>query len=446
MATTVIFKLKDPQGKIAPYKQKETPVNLFFSYGYYDTSGDGKRKYIPLKFATGEKIKPIYWKDRPVYRAKQVKEIDYQSFNTVLDNIEGAVKKVFRTEKASNRLPTPDLLRDLLKNELNLIPIPETESLNEFIKRFNSEIENGTRLTGKGKRKYTPGTVRNYKSFKNKVDEYQKNRGRKINFADIGNEFYKDFVNYFTDLKQSPNNIGKHIKCLKSIMRVAKSEGLHSNSEIEKSYFEAMRVSTDEIYLTGDEILKLENLNLTHSKHLDKIRDVFLIGVYTAQRYSDYSRIRKENTRITGSGTKVIDLVQQKTGERVIIPVMPKLEAILKKYDYSIPRTYDQKVNKYIKDIAKLAGIKEMIPVKKIQGGMEVDKDYPKYNLIKTHTARRSGATLMYLAGIPSIDIMKLTGHKTETQFLNYVKVSKEETADNLSKRPYFSTYLKIAK
>ena len=39
----------------------------------------------------------------------------------------------------------------------------------------------------------------------------------------------------------------------------------------------------------------------------------------------------------------------------------------------------------------------------------------------------------MYLAGIPSIDIMKITGHKTEVDFLKYIKVFKEETAMSLA-------------
>jgi hypothetical protein len=62
----------------------------------------------------------------------------------------------------------------------------------------------------------------------------------------------------------------------------------------------------------------------------------------------------------------------------------------------------------------------------------------PKYKKISTHTARRSAATNMYLASIPTIDIMKITGHKTETIFLNYIKVSKEETAKNLTNHPYY--------
>jgi len=63
MAVRVIFKLKEPQAKIPPAAQKETPVNPFFNYGHFVLTTEGKKKYTPLKYATGEKIKPYYWKD-----------------------------------------------------------------------------------------------------------------------------------------------------------------------------------------------------------------------------------------------------------------------------------------------------------------------------------------------------------------------------------------------
>jgi hypothetical protein len=53
----------------------------------------------------------------------------------------------------------------------------------------------------------------------------------------------------------------------------------------------------------------------------------------------------------------------------------------------------------------------------------------------------------MYLAGIPTIDIMKISGHKAEKQFLQYIKLGKEETAVSLALHPYFrGNVLKIVK
>lgn len=57
----------------------------------------------------------------------------------------------------------------------------------------------------------------------------------------------------------------------------------------------------------------------------------------------------------------------------------------------------------------------------------------------KDPTAHRSGATNMYLAGIPTIAIMKITGHKTETEFMKYIKITEEQTAMELMNHPYFS-------
>ena len=174
--------------------------------------------------------------------------------------------------------------------------------------------------------------------------------------------------------------------------------------------------------------------------------DIFLIGCYTGQRFSDYSRINSQYIKEVNGG-KIIDMIQKKTGEQVLIPVRPELEAILKKYNYNPPRTHEQKVNERIKLVCKKAEINELIETEEIKGGLKVTQCIAKHLLIKTHTARRTGATLMFLAGIPTISIMKITGHKTEREFLKYIRVTKEETAQTLMNHPYFNTVpLKIVK
>lgn len=85
-----------------------------------------------------------------------------------------------------------------------------------------------------------------------------------------------------------------------------------------------------------------------------------------------------------------------------------------------------------------------MIALEQTKGGFKVKKEVPKYKLIKTYTAIRSGATNMYLAGIPTLDIMKITGHKTEREFLNYIRFTKEETAEIMSNHPYFKEKMRV--
>ena len=77
-----------------------------------------------------------------------------------------------------------------------------------------------------------------------------------------------------------------------------------------------------------------------------------------------------------------------------------------------------------------MAGINDEVLIKENRGGKIETKKYLKYQLIKNHTARRSFATNMFLKGFAPILIMKFTNHKTEENFLKYIKISKEQAAE----------------
>ena len=92
----------------------------------------------------------------------------------------------------------------------------------------------------------------------------------------------------------------------------------------------------------------------------------------------------------------------------------------------------------HIKEIARYAGITQKVEGSKIVNGRVEVGYWEKCDLVTTHTARRSAATNMYKAGIPSLSIMFITGHKTEKAFLKYIKISQEENAELMAKNPYF--------
>lgn len=319
-------------------------------------------------------------------------------------------------------------------------------NLNQFIEQFVEECKSGARLTEK-KTRYTGASVKSLRAFKTQLDLFQEQKHKYLNFGDITLDFYDDFVSFFVDKGYSPNTIGKYIKHLKTVMRSARDAGMHTNVETERRKFKSPSAEVTNIYLTEKEIKAMYELDLSSNPLYDLARDVFLVGCYTAQRFSDYSRIKAQNIRIIESNVRVIELIQQKTKQKVIIPIRPELDRILKKYNYNLPKVYEQKVNKNIKEVGRLAGIKEMINTETIKGGLTVKAETPKHQLIKTHTARRSGCTNMYLAGISPIDIMKISGHKTEKEFKKYINVTREQTAISLASHPYFKgTNLKVVK
>lgn len=108
--------------------------------------------------------------------------------------------------------------------------------------------------------------------------------------------------------------------------------------------FITYREDIEPVYLTEEEIDRLYNLDLSGkgNEHLELARDVFLVGCWTALRYSDYSRINKDHITTTGKGVKVIRIKTQKTGEPLDIPIRPELDDILSKYDYTLPKTHEQ--------------------------------------------------------------------------------------------------------
>ena len=92
-----------------------------------------------------------------------------------------------------------------------------------------------------------------------------------------------------------------------------------------------------------------------------------------------------------------------------------------------------------LKEIGQIVGIDSQEILVKSKAGKRVTIKEPKYQLISTHTARRSFATNAYKAGLPTVAIMKITGHTIERQFLKYIKVSKEESAVLIANNAFFN-------
>jgi integrase len=413
-----------------------------------------------FKYSTGQIIDPLFWNNetqRPFLKQNEKgltlklnPDIirDNERINFSLNEFQSATQRYFENLTFNREQPTPERLKEMFDKDFRQEQKrkePKKIDLNTYIENYIKELETGKRLTEKDKKRYSPGTIKNFKGFQVQFNNYQNEKHKKLNFENITIDFYNDYTGYFTQKDYSLNTIGRHVKNLKTIMRAARDEGLHQNNEIDRKHFKILKTDVDSIYLTEKEIQDIYKLDLAKEPVLDLTRDIFLVGCYTAQRFSDYSRINKTHIRELENGTRIIELRQQKTGERVIIPIKPELLQILKKYNYNLPKTYEQKINENIKKVGSKAKITDKQEIETIKGGLTVKNTISKNQLIKTHTARRTGATLMYLSGIPSIDIMKITGHKTEREFLKYIKVTKEQTAVNMALHPYFqSAHLKI--
>lgn len=398
--------------------------------------------------STGISVPPVFWdKKRETVIIKGRNNLNN---NALIDEMQAIVDRLSDLKEYITRQYaalaggniSKEWLKEVIAAFLDSIDPSRNKalSLNNYILQYIVEMKSGERKNNKGLL-YSPGTIKNKTSFYSEFCKFQEETGKMYDFNDITIDFYNDFVDFFNEKNYSPNTTGKHIKSLKEIMTAAREEGLHQNFQTTLKAFKILSCEADTIYLTREEITAIEKLNLSATRHkdLDLCRDIFLVGIYVTQRYSDYRRINKTNLITLENGKKAVKLTQQKTKAKVVIPCSRELLAILSKYDYNLPPTYSQFINENIKTVCLMAGIKQKVEHVQTKGATIITEQIEKYRLVTTHTARRTGATLMYLEGVDTLSIMKITGHKTEKEFKKYIRIGEEENAIILSNSRFYN-------
>lgn len=387
-----------------------------------------------LVYSTQEKVLPKDFetqKGKKFWQRVKSSYPGYSEFNARLDYIEATAKTEFRKFLNDNhRAPKPGELKRKLDIKLRNAPEDEKPTLQKFIRSFIEDAEKNkiNRETGK---KIAKGTIQIYRRTLERLKEFEAHVGKTIDFDTIDLDFYDQWVEFCcVELQLANNTTGKYTKTLKSFMNEATDRGINTNLVFKNKRFKVLTESVYKIYLNERELRELYNLDLSEDKRLERVRDLFIVGCWTGLRFSDLVNIAPEN--ITGDK---ISIKTQKTGEVVVLPLHWMVKNIMKKYsDYpnSLPPAISNvKMNKYLKDIARLVPcLSEKVQSNITRGGKRVTESKTKGELVTTHTARRSFATNLYLDGVSSLTIMKLTAHKSEKVFLSYLKASAEETAN----------------
>lgn len=448
-----------------PKTKNETNLYCLINYGLYSNES-GAKKYLPLKYYTNVVIIPDLW-NKELNRAKEsnkwanpetfdisiqaVKESarkNYNAINSEIETFERTAKELIRTLSENGNVPSHDKLRSELDKiyKPTKVTTAQGETPKEFFPFIDFFIKTATRKEN---------TIKSYKTLKNNLLEYQKDNKTTLTFDRIDIDFYNSFIDYLTKPKTiktktgktktvaglSINTIGTRIKILKTFLSAANDRGINVPTDYTKKSFKKPNEESFSIYLNESELTLMYNKS-DLPLYLERVRDLFLIGCYTGLRFSDLTQLKKEN--ITADNT--INITTQKTNQKVVVPIHPVVREIFKKYDYKLPKIpTNQKFNEFLKEVAKLAKIKEPVTTESTKGGFKVSETTEKYNLVTSHTARRSFATNAFLMDMPSISIMKITGHKTESAFMRYIKMSAKDNAIKMQSHKFFNPML-IAK
>ena len=277
-----------------------------------------------------------------------------------------------------------------------------------------------------------PSTIKTYVTVIHKLQQYQKYANVTLQWNSFDQSFYYDFLHFYTHIQSlHTNGFGRAIKILKIILNDAFDKNIHQNTAFKTKSFKVMSEDVNNIYLNEDELQRIIALDLSFNPTMQNVRDAFIIGCYTGLRFSDIATIDKEFV-----ANNTIKIKTQKTDQWVTIPLLEPVRNIMSMYRLS-PNGFPKvgcslTMNKYLKQIGELAQLNDMVVKVRSKGKTRVEQRLPKYQLITTHTARRSFATNLFKKGVPSRIIMSITGHKSEKSFNSYIKINSDENAELL--------------
>ena len=374
---------------------------------------------------SGKQINPEYWnKEKGVVRQRAA-FTNADKFQKDLDDIKAHILKLF-DETPDKLIIDASWLNQTIDRYYNPNKyLQSSVTLFDFIQNFIDNADN--RLNKKTGNPVCYQMKSEYQATFDYLKKYANIHGEP-DFEDIDLEFYQKYLAVLRNSNLKQNTIGKKVETLKTFLNAATKLGINLSLKYKDESFKSITEDVDNIYMTKTEIDQLYNLDLSKDTSLERVRDVFVVACWTGLRYSDLHQMRSDRV-----SEGIINITQQKTGDKAPIPIHPRVKQILKKYDGVLPKKIsNQKYNDYIKDVAELAKINTVIIKTEYEEGKLVPKEYFKHQLVTSHTARRTFCTNAFLDGIPVLSIMSISGHRTEKAFLRYIKISGQQHAKNV--------------
>lgn len=413
-------------------KQTKNRLKLTQIFLSVTVLGERIRVYSKLR------VEPEYWnysENRCAVDALMSKRVQnrVRQINSQLDYIERQIDYVDHLCAENGQYLSKDMVRKVIDSvncsRKRQIPEDALQIMRWIAENYQKDI-NGKGETGED------NTSRTYLMAINRLEKFIKSTKRQdLKFCDLSRGFIADFTDYLHKYTFTCGSTVKHytsstiaatLNIIKNILHKAYDMELCKNSY--SNLFDNISMPhnvSDKIYLSESELAKLSRVKVM-SETERRVRDLFVIASYTGLRISDINRLNE-----AAFSQNQITLIQTKTNNLVHIPILKEISDIIGIYRHSrFPQINTIKANLCIKELARRAGIDDMIIVTETRGGIRQHSSVPKYSQVCFHTARRSCITNLFKRGYSVNYIMSLSGHKSIASFQRYIKSSNEEMAE----------------
>jgi len=349
--------------------------------------------------------------------------------NDYFDDIESEIRTFYLTMKANQEVVSRHILKQKIDDVLNPKEnVSEQKKEIDFFKEYDNFIEarhKGQVISYK--------TIQRYRVVQKHLRNFATLNRIKVNFDSFDEDFANDFILYLIkEAKLVNQTVESIIKNLKAFLNYAVDREITNNHNFKKSFKIAsqnfrLKSHSDKIVLNMDDINKLIQYS-TDDEELERTRDLFLVQIYTALRFSDLMSLTYDHISFDEA---IIRISTKKTSEYIEIPIHSKLEELLWKYkDTGLPKYREQVYNPNIKIVCKEAGVTEKIVETKNYGKDKEEKAKEKWELVTSHIARATGITELVRRNVSDRKIMPSVGIKRQDTLNKYVRLSKKESLE----------------
>ena len=368
---------------------------------------------------TGQTINPSDWSSSK----KKAKTTDPYliNLNTTLTSLEKFISQALNNDLTYGIEINNRWLNKQVDEFNNKVPQNDQSYLIHFLDEVIESL--GYKKANDGSQGLKPGTIKGYNTFRGVLMNFEESISQRLKFNNLDESLAEDFLKWMIDEKKyAKSQAGRLMKRLKSLLKEAilKNIPVSINPEIIGKDFNYKPEKIINV-INEQEFIKISQLK-DLSDSLDNVRKWILIGLMVGQRVSDLLSLKKHQIRFVESGLVMIDFKQAKGGTVVTVPVKNQIVVSILEHKFPYPIS-DQKFNYYMKEVCKRSGIDEVVKGYKMNPKTKRKElvEAPKHQLLASHDMRRSFATYHYDSGISVNLIMKITGHKRESTFYEYI-------------------------
>jgi len=387
----------------------------FYLHPKRDLQGDQliilvvQHKGQKLNHSTGIKLSAKNW-DKRHQRVKPQARFALNQ-NLLLNNLRDKAQNAILQLRMQGTEPTVANIRGVM--------FPQSEEVAKVLPSLNKFIESH-------RSSHSLGFLNKYNTLYTELEAIGGPEASGLHFTQLDATFMERYHHYLLEVKQNTNNtIAKKLGFLQAFLNWAAKNKLTIQNELPEIQLPPKRRAVH-IALTRQELERLACLPLGELPKLERVRDVFCFGCYTGLRYSDIENLKPENvvelSREVGATTRGLRIHMVKTQDFLTVPLIPQALGLLEHYNYHLPVISNQKTNKFLKELGQLAGLDTPVQQVRFRGRERIENTLPKYELLTTHTARRTFATLSASGGMNLVILQRILGHANIKQTMEYIK------------------------